>query len=93
MYKKEVKNVEKITHKLFSDYLSEQKIASNPSYSALAKAAFNKEKELRKNLSSESEKLFEELMEISSEIHFLEVQDAFVNGCKMGAKVTKELII
>ena len=84
--------MEKIINKLFSDYLSEQNIASKPEYSALAKSALQKEKELRNKLSEDQTKCFEELFELTSQIHFLEVKDAFCSGCKLGAKASKEFI-
>lgn len=84
--------MEKLINKLFLDYLSEQNIASRPEYSALAKKALQKEKELRKKLNEEQTFLFEELFELTSEIHFLEVKDAFFGGCKIGAKASKEII-
>ena len=84
--------MEKIINKLFFDYLSEQKVASNPEYSALAKSALEKEKELRSRLTEDQIKCFEELFELTSQIHFLEVKDAFFNACKLGAKASKEFI-
>lgn len=84
--------MEKIINKLFSDYLSEQNIASKTEYSALAKSALEKEKELRNILSEEQTRCFEELFELTSQIHFLEVQDAFCSGCKLGVKASKEFI-
>lgn len=85
--------MEKIIIKLFSDYLSEQNIASKPEYSALAKSALQKEKELRNKLNEDQTKCFEELFELTSQIHFLEVKDAFFNACKLGAKASKEFVI
>ena len=85
--------MEKIINKLFSDYLSEQNIASKPEYSALAKSALQKEKELRNQLNEQQTVCFEELFELTSEIHFLEVKDAFYSACKLGAKASKEFII
>ena len=85
--------MEKIINKLCSDYLSEQNIASNPEYSALAKSALQKEKELRNKLNEDQTKCFEELFELTSQIHFLEVKDAFLNACKLGAKASKEFVI
>ena len=84
--------MENIINKLFSDYLAEQSIASKPNYSFLAKCAFEKEKELRNILSEEQTRCFEELFELTSQIHFLEVKDAFCSGCKLGAKASKEFI-
>lgn len=81
-----------IINKLFSDYLAEQGIASEPDYSALAKGALEKEKELRYKLNEEQISCFEELFELTSQIHFLEVKDAFFSGCKLGAKASKEFI-
>ena len=85
--------MEKIINKLFSDYLSEQNITSKPEYSALAKSALQKEKELRNKLNEDQTKCFEELFELTSQIHFLEVKDAFFNACKLGAKASKEFVI
>ena len=85
--------MEKIINKLFSDYLSEQNIASKPEYSALAKSALQKEKELRNKLNEDQTKCFEELFELTSQIHFLEVKDAFFNASKLGAKASKEFVI
>lgn len=85
--------MEKIISKLFSDYLSEQSVASDPEYSTLAKSALKKEKELRAKLNDEQTKCFEELFELTSQIHFLEVKDAFFYACKTGAKASKEFII
>ena len=85
--------MEKIIIKLFSDYLSEQNIASKPEYSTLAKSALQKEKELRNKLNEDQTKCFEELFELTSQIHFLEVKDAFFNACKLGAKASKEFVI
>ena len=85
--------MEKIINKLFSDYLGEQSIASKPEYSDIAKSALEKEKELRNILSEEQTRCFEELFELTSQIHFLEVKDAFFNACKLGAKASKEFVI
>lgn len=85
--------MEKIINKLFSDYLSEQNIASKPAYSDLAKSALQKEKELRNKLNEDQTKCFEELFELTSQIHFLEVKDAFFNACKLGANASKEFVI
>ncbi|MBO5231612.1 MAG: hypothetical protein J6B88_03215 [Clostridia bacterium] len=85
--------MEKIISKLFSDYLSEQTITTKQEYASLAKNALEKEKELRNKLNENQTKCFEELFEFTSQIHFLEVKDAFFNACKLGAKVSKELII
>ena len=85
--------MEKIINKLFSDYLSEQSVAGNKEYSDLAKKALKKEKELRKKLNEEQTKCFEELFELTSQIHFLEVKDAFFNACKLGATASKEFVI
>ena len=85
--------MEKIINKLFSDYLSEQNIASKPEYSALAKSALQKENELRNKLNEDQTKCFEELFELTSQIHFLEVKDAFFNACKLGANASKEFVI
>ena len=85
--------MEKIISKLFADYLSEENISSTPYYSQLAKQALEKEQELRGKLNSEQTLIFEELFELTSQIHFLEVKDAFYNACKLGAKASKEFII
>ena len=85
--------MDKIIEKLFLDYLNEQTIALNPDYSLSAKKAFEKEKELRKMLSEEQTKCFEELFELTSEIHFLEVKDAFFSACRLGAKASREFVI
>lgn len=85
--------MDKIIGKLFSDYLSEQNIAADTDYSLLSKKALEKEKELRNRLNEEQTKCFEELFEITSQIHFLEVKDAFFNACKLGAKASKEFVI
>ena len=82
-----------IIPKLFSDYLSEQNIVTNSEYSALAKIAIEKENALRSLLTAEQTTAFEELFEITSQIHFLEVKDAFYSGCKVGTKVSAEFII
>lgn len=84
--------MENIINKLFQDYLAEQSIVSKPDYSSLAKCALKKEKELRNDLNEEQIKCFEELFELTSQIHFLEVKDAFFSGCKLGAKASKEFI-
>ena len=85
--------MDKIIGKLFSDYLSEQNIATDADYSLLSKKALEKEKELRNRLNEEQTKCFEELFEITSQIHFLEVKDALFNACKLGAKASKEFVI
>lgn len=83
--------MENIINKLFSDYLAEQSIASDPNYSFLAKCALEKEKEFRSQLNEQQSSCFEELFELTSQIHFLEVKDAFCSGCKLGANASKEL--
>lgn len=85
--------MEEIISKLFSDYLSEQRITREPTYSKYAKEAVLKEKELRETLSEEQTAHFESLLEIISQIHFLEVEDAFSKACKLGARVSKEFFI
>lgn len=85
--------MDKIIGKLFSDYLSEQNITTDTDYSLLSKKALEKENELRNRLNEEQTKCFEELFEITSQIHFLEVKDAFFNACKLGAKASKEFVI
>ena len=85
--------MEKITNELFSNYLSKQDIVSDPEYSRLAKCALEKERELRSGLDDEKTKCFEELFELTSQIHFLEVKDAFRNGCRLGARISEEFTI
>ncbi len=85
--------MEHIIGKLFSDYLSEHSVASGAEYSALAKSALRAETELRNQLNDEQTKCFEELFELTSQIHFLEVKDAFYSACKLGANATKEFVI
>ena len=85
--------MENIINKLFSDYLAEQSIASKPNYSCLAKCALEKEKKLRSQLNEQQTSCFEELFELTSQIHFLEVKDAFFSACKLGAKASKEFVI
>ena len=85
--------MEEILGKLFSDYLSEQSITAKPDYSALSKSALQKEKELRSLLNEEQTRCFEELFEITSQLHYLEVKDAFFYACKMGTKASKEFAI
>ena len=85
--------MENIINKLFSDYLAEQNITSAPGYLSLAKSALEKEKELRDNLDEEQTSHFEELFELTSQIHFLEVKDAFFCGCRLGANASKEFVI
>ena len=81
-----------IISRLFSDYLSEQKVAGDKEYSALAKSALSKEKELRGLLDADETKCFEELFELTSQIHFLEVKDAFFSGCRVASAAKKELV-
>ncbi len=83
--------MEKITQKLFGDYLSETNVAALPEYATLAKAALGQEKQLRDQLDETQTKCFEELLELTSQIHFLEVKDAFFYACKLGAGLSKEL--
>ena len=85
--------MENIINILFSDYLGEQSVASKLDYSSLAKNALEKEQELRSKLNEEQTKCFEELFELTSGIHFLEVKDAFFSGCKLGANASKEFVI
>ena len=85
--------MEKIIGKLFSDYLSEQSMTTVPGYSAITKRALQKEKELRGLLNEEQTRCFEELFEITSQLHYLEVKDAFFYACKMGTKASKEFAI
>lgn len=81
-----------ILDKLFSEYLSNQSIAAHFDYAALGRQAFEKEKQLRGKLDAEQTACFEELFELSAQIHFLEVKDAFYNGCKLGAAASRELV-
>ena len=85
--------MEKIISKLFHDYLSEQKVSLLPEFSVLSKQALQKEQNLRDKLKNEQTVLFEELFDLTSQIHYLEVKDAFINGCKLGAKASKEFTI
>ncbi len=84
--------MEHIINRLFTDYLGEQSVASKSDYSSLAKGALEKEIELRSQLNKQQTSCFEELFELTSQIHFLEVKDAFCSGCKLGAKASKEFI-
>lgn len=85
--------MEKIISKLFSSYLAEQSFFGCEEYSRLAASALESEKKLRQNLSEEQSRLFEELFELTSQIHFLEVKDAFYTACRLGAKAGKEFSI
>ena len=85
--------MEKIINKLFGDYLSQQDMTKQKDFSLLSKNALSKEQELREKLDSEQTKYFEQLFEITSQIHFLEVKEAFFNGCKIGARESKEFAI
>ena len=85
--------MEKFIDKLFSEYLSEQTYVNRTDYSALSQKALQKEKELRDRLDAEQTACFEELFEITSQIHFLEVKDAFFSACKLGANASKEFVI
>ena len=82
--------MQSITEKLFLEYLSEQDVASRTEYIALGRRALEKEKQLRGTLSAEQTACFEELFELTSQIHFLEVKDAFFAACKMGAAASQE---
>ena len=84
--------MEKIISKLFSEYLSGQDVTAGEAYSALSKSALQKEKELRTQLDEAQTRCFEELFEITSQIHYLEVKDAFSYACKLGAKISKEFV-
>ena len=85
--------MDEIISKLFCDYLSEQSVTKECDYTALSKCALQKEKELREMLNEEQTRCFEELFEISSQIHYSEVKHAFSYACKLGAKVAKEFSI
>ena len=85
--------MEEIISKLFSDYISGLSAADGSDYSALSKRALQIEKELRDGLSEEQTKCFEELFEITSQLHYSEVKHAFSYACKLGAKVAKEFSI
>ena len=69
--------MDKIIGKLFSDYLSEQNIATDADYSLLSKKALEKEKELRNRLNEEQTKCFEELFEIYGERMANQVKKVF----------------
>ena len=79
--------------KLFSEYLSAQSIGADSEHAAVSKLALKKEEELRAMLNEEQTLCFEELFELTSQIHFLEVKDAFSGGCKLGAEAAKEFTI
>ena len=83
--------MKKILNTLFSEYLSEQKISKNPEYAILRGEALRREKELRSKLSEEQIDYLEDLLEINSKIHSLEVNDAFETACKIGARASKDL--
>ncbi len=83
--------MKKITETLFSEYLSEQKISKSAEYIILRGEALKRENELRSKLSKEQIAYFEDLLEINSQIHFLEVKDAFEVACKLGARASKDL--
>ena len=85
--------MEKVIGNLFSDYLSEKNTADDPEYSLIAKEELQKERELRTLMNEEQTKCFEELFELTAQIQYLEVKDAFFKACKLGAKLSKELII
>ncbi len=85
--------MQNIIGKLFSDYLAEQTVATGADYAALAQNTLQKEKELRNLLNEQQTRVFEELFELTSQIHFLEVKDAFYNACKLGASVAGEFVI
>ncbi len=82
-----------IIDKLFSDYLEGQKVVAQVEYAHLAAKAVQQEKALREMLGEAQTQCFEELFELTSEIHFLEVKDAFFSACKLGAKASRDLII
>ena len=48
---------------------------------------------MRYKLNKEQTKCFEALFELTSQIHYLEVKDAFFSGCKLGVKASKEFVI
>lgn len=85
--------MEKIIGKLFSDYLASENVATDAEYSRLAKVALAQEKELRAGLDEQQTAAFEALFETTSQIHFLEVKDAFFKACSVGVRLSKELII
>ncbi len=85
--------METVIEMLFHDYLSDQTVAKGDDYIALSKEALEKERRLTAQLSDDQMRLLEEWLEMVSQIHFLEVKDAFANGCQRGAKASKELII
>jgi len=83
--------LKKIIDTLFSEYLSEQKISKNSEYVIFRGEALQREKELRSKLNEEQTAFLEDLLEINSKIHFLEVKDAFETACKSGARASKDL--
>ncbi len=85
--------MDNIINKLFFDYLDEQNISKQKEYVELSKRAMELEKELRMTLDNHQDEMFFELFELTADLHFLEVKDAFFNGCQTGATATQELMI
>lgn len=85
--------MEQFLQNLFSQYLSEQKTPLQSEWEDLAKQALKKEKELRNNLTQQQTQQLEELLELMSQIHYIEVKEAFGYACKLGANASKELLI
>ena len=85
--------MEHIISTLFSEYLSGQTVSGDPGYSRLSGQALTKEKEFRGMLTREQTVCFEQLFELTAQIHFLEVKDAFFSACKLGANAAKEFTI
>ncbi|MBE6778976.1 MAG: hypothetical protein E7541_06285 [Ruminococcaceae bacterium] len=84
--------MDKILGRLFDAYLSEQQVVARPEYAALTRQALAKEQELRARLDEGQTRCFEALFELTSQIHFLEVKDAFYSGCRLGAGASRELV-
>ena len=83
----------RLIEKLFSQYLSEMDLSGNLNHHILSGMALASEKEFREMLSPEQTEKFEELFETTSQIHFIEVRDAFFSGCRIGADAGREFSI
>ena len=85
--------MEDVLNNLFSHYKKKKKIDPNSRYGILSKKALEKEKELRGMLTADQEACFEQLFELTLQLHYLEVKEAFGYACKAGANASKELLI
>ena len=85
--------MEQIINNLFSHYLSNQKIEPHSEYGVLSKKALKKERELRDLFNEEQRICFEQLFELTLQLHYLEVKEAFGYACKAGANASKDLLI